>query len=68
VPSTVVVLRVRSFALAFYGRTRKYQEAPLGAGGRWSFALKRIFIVVAWAPLYRDRGPIVNERQWKSSG
>jgi hypothetical protein len=43
VPSTVVMLRVRSFALAFFGRIRKDQEAPFAVAGRKSFALKRIF-------------------------
>lgn len=43
VPSTVVMLRVGSFALAFLGRTRNVQEAPFGTAGRKSLALKLIF-------------------------
>jgi hypothetical protein len=44
VPSTVVIPRVGSFALAFFGRTRKVQELPFAVtAGRKSFALKRIF-------------------------
>jgi hypothetical protein len=47
VPSTVVIPRVGSFALAFFGRIRKVQESPLAVtAGRKSFALKRIFEVV----------------------
>src|SRR5262245_37763200 len=47
VPSTVVMLRVGSFALALPGRTRKVQELPFAASaGRKSFALKRIFEAV----------------------
>jgi hypothetical protein len=37
------MLRVRSFALAFFGRIRKDQEAPFAVAGRKSFASKRIF-------------------------
>jgi hypothetical protein len=37
------MLRVGSFALAFFGRIRKVQEAPFQvAAGRKSLALKRI--------------------------
>jgi hypothetical protein len=47
VPSTVVMPRVGSFALAFFGRIRKVQEPPLAVtAGRKSFALKRTFGVV----------------------
>jgi hypothetical protein len=44
VPSTVVMPREESFALASLGRVRKVQERtfPVPAG-RKSFALKRIF-------------------------
>ena len=44
VPSTVVMPRVGSIALALPGRTRKVQELPFAVcAGRKSFALKRIF-------------------------
>ncbi len=44
VPSTVVIPRVGSFVLAFFGRIRKVQELPLAAAsGRKSLALKRVF-------------------------
>lgn len=45
VPSTDVMLRVGSFVLAFFGRTRKDQELPFASAGRKSFVLKRIFEV-----------------------
>ncbi len=52
VPSTVVMPRVLSFALTFFGRTRKDQEPPFAVdAGRKSFALKRIFeavSVISW--------------------
>jgi hypothetical protein len=48
VPSTVVMPRVGSFALASFGRIRKVQEPPFAplAAGRKSLALKRIFEAV----------------------
>jgi hypothetical protein len=47
VPLTVVMPRVGSFALAFFGRIRKVQEPPFAvATGRKSFALTRIFEAV----------------------
>src|SRR5215831_3719134 len=47
VPSTVVMPRVGSVALALPGRTRKVQELPFAAcAGRKSFAMKRIFEAV----------------------
>ena len=50
VPSTVVMLREGSFALAFVGRVRKVQEPRLRVGvgrrGDKSFALKRILEAV----------------------
>jgi hypothetical protein len=45
VPSTVVMLRVGSFALAPAGSTRKVHAAPFGLSGRSSFALKRMGVV-----------------------
>jgi hypothetical protein len=43
VPSTVVLPREGSFALAFFGRVRKVQESTFAvASGRKSFAVKRI--------------------------
>ena len=43
VPSTVVMPREGSFALASFGRVRKVQEPTFAvAAGRKSFALKRI--------------------------
>jgi len=41
-PSTGVVLRVGSFALALFGRMRKVQSAFCVSSGRKSFALKQI--------------------------
>jgi hypothetical protein len=47
VPSTVVMPREGSFALAFFGRTRKVQEPAFSlSAGRKSFALKRILEAV----------------------
>jgi len=47
VPLTVVMPRVGSFALAFFGRIRKDQEPRLAvAAGCKSFALNRIFEAV----------------------
>ena len=47
VPSTVVMPREGSFALAFFGRVRKVQEPTFAvAAGRKSFALKRILEAV----------------------
>ena len=47
VPSTVVMPREGSFALASFGRVRKVQEPTLAvAVGRKSFALKRILEAV----------------------
>src|ERR1051325_6852644 len=47
VPSTVVMPREGSFALASFGRVRKVQEpAFAAAAGRKSFALKRILEAV----------------------
>ena len=53
VPLTVVMPRVESFALAFFGRIRKVQEPPFAvAAGRKSFALQRNFeavlVISAW--------------------
>ena len=53
VPSTVVMPREGSFALAFFGRVRKVQESTFAvAAGRKSFALKRILeavlVIFAW--------------------
>ena len=53
VPSTVVMAREGSFALAFFGRVRKVQEPTFAvAAGRKSFALKRILeavlVIFAW--------------------
>jgi hypothetical protein len=53
VPSTVVMPREGSFALAFFGRVRKVQEPTFAvAAGRKSFALKRILeavlVIFAW--------------------
>ena len=48
VPSTVVMPREGSFALAFFGRVRKIQEPTFAVGRRGdkSFALKRILEAV----------------------
>ena len=53
VPSTVVMPREGSFALASFGRVRKVQEPTFAvAAGRKSFALKRILeavlVICAW--------------------
>ena len=53
VPSTDVMLREGSFALALFGRVRKVQEPPFAVvAGRKSFALKRILeavlVILAW--------------------
>jgi hypothetical protein len=49
VPSTAVIPRDGSFALAFFGRIRKLQESPfVVSAGRESFALKRIVVLVIW--------------------
>jgi len=53
VPSTVVMPREGSFALASFGRVRKLQEPIVAvAAGRKSFALKRILeavlVMFAW--------------------
>jgi hypothetical protein len=53
VPSTVVMPREGSFALASFGRVRKVQEPTFAvAAGRKSFALKRILetvlVIFAW--------------------
>ena len=57
VPSTVVMLREGSFALAFFGTARKVHEPAFAVAGRESFALKRIlevvFVIFAW---YHIRG------------
>jgi hypothetical protein len=55
VPSTVVMPREESFALASFGRVRKVQEPTFAvAAGRKSFALKRILeavlVIFAWYP------------------
>jgi hypothetical protein len=43
VPSTDIIPREGSFALAFFGRTRNAQELAFAlVAGRRSFALKRI--------------------------
>ncbi len=43
VPSTAVMLREGSFALAFFGRTRKVRKSPSALSpGRKRFALNRI--------------------------
>ena len=47
VPSIAVIPREGSFALAFFGRTRKVQEPAFSlSAGRKSFALKRIDVLV----------------------
>src|SRR5438445_8736730 len=47
VPSTVIMPREESFALASFGRVRKVQEPAFAvAAGRKSFALKRILAVL----------------------
>jgi hypothetical protein len=46
VPSTAVMPRVGSFALATFDRIRNVQEAPFGVAGRNTFALNRIFAAV----------------------
>src|SRR5262245_19642464 len=56
VPSTVVLPREGSFALAFFGRVRKVRESTFAlASGRKSFALKRILeaglVILAWYQL-----------------
>jgi hypothetical protein len=53
VPSTVVMPREESFALACFGRVRKVQERTFAvAAGRKSLALKRILeavlVILAW--------------------
>ena len=53
VPSTVVMPREGSFALASFGRVRKVQESTFAVpAGRKSFALKRILeavlVIFAW--------------------
>jgi hypothetical protein len=53
VPSTVVMPREGSFALAFSGRVRKVQEPTFAVAAGWkSFALKRILeavlVIFAW--------------------
>src|SRR5437899_2910035 len=53
VPSTVVMPREGSFALASFGRVRKVHESAFaGAAGRKSFAVKRIleavFFIFGW--------------------
>src|SRR5262245_55566209 len=53
VPSTVVMPREGSFALASFGKVRKVQEPPFAVvAGRMSFALKRILeavlVIFAW--------------------
>jgi hypothetical protein len=48
VPSTAVMPREGSFALAFFGSVRNGQEPPFAlAAGRKSFALKRILEAVS---------------------
>jgi len=47
VPSTAVMLREGSFALAFFGRVRNIQEQAFSlSAGRKSFALKQILEAV----------------------
>jgi len=53
VPSTVVMPREGSFALAFFGRVTKVQEATVAvADGRKSVALKwileTVLVILAW--------------------
>jgi hypothetical protein len=53
VPSTVVMPREGSFALASFGRVRKVQEPAFAVtSGRKSFALKRMLgaglVIFAW--------------------
>jgi hypothetical protein len=52
VPSTVVMPREGSFALASFGTIRKVQEPTFAVAGRKSFALKRILeaflVIFAW--------------------
>src|SRR5882724_673128 len=50
VPSTAVLLRDGSFALALFGRMRKVQLPPFISAGRESFAWKQIleaFLVIS---------------------
>jgi len=59
VPSTVVLPREGSFALASFGRVRKVQEpAFAAAAGRKSFARKRIseavLVIFAWVVSFLD--------------
>jgi len=70
VPLTVVMPRVGSFALAFFGRVRKVQEPPFAvAAGRKTVAVKRIFKAVVVKYAFRTlRGSLASWcRQTKSS-
>lgn len=52
VPSTVVMPREGSLALAFFGRVRKVQEPAFAdAAGRKSVAVKRTVEAVFWMAL-----------------
>jgi hypothetical protein len=42
VPSIAVIPREASFALAFFGKIRKVQEALVASAGRKSFVLNRV--------------------------
>ena len=72
VPSTVVMLREGSFALAFLGRVRKVQESPFVVdSGRKSFALKRILeagLVILPGMIERVAGRLRHNSQSVISG
>src|SRR5881396_2997827 len=55
VPSIAVIPREGSFALAFFGTTRKFQEPAFSLSVGWkSFALKRIVVLVICFVLLTD--------------
>src|SRR5439155_23275931 len=60
VPSTAVMPREGSFALAFFGRLRKVQASALSlSAGRKSFALKRILEAVLVTGMTNGKEQIV---------
>src|SRR5207248_11699525 len=60
VPSTAVMPREGSFALAFFGRLRKVQASALSlSAGRKSFALKRILEAVLVTGITNGKEQIV---------
>ena len=72
VPSTVVMPREGSFALAFFGRETKVQEPTFAVGaGRKSFALKRIleavWVIFAWFPHLSCRSTGTSETEIPSA-